>query len=287
MDQPQPNRMQCLTRKLLQRGSKLRRAALRGPRSATIKGIANQRMPDVRHVHTNLMCSTCLEFDGQEAVTREGFENPIVRYSLAAIANDRHLDPLCWVPPNGRIHAAASHEMPLHQCAVLAVHCAGLQLVDQRIVRLQRLGDHEQTARVLVEPMHDAGARNCRECRFMMQQRILQRPIGIPSCGMDDQARRLVDDQKLLVLVDEVECDRLGQTIALGFEFSLHANRFATPDLVAAAARTIVDQDLSRVDPLLEPTARKLGHQGRERLIEPTAGQGRIDLQMPLHPISW
>ena len=75
------------------------------------------------------------------------------------------------------------------------------------------LGDHEEAARILVEAVHDAGPRDAADagkaCTAMGDQRIDEGAGLIAGRRMHDQAGRLVDDDQLGVLVDDVERDRL------------------------------------------------------------------------------
>ena len=83
------------------------------------------------------------------------------------------------------------------------------KLPDQIGLRFGRLGDHQQAARVLVEPVHDARARQRRQRRRVMQQRVEQRAVAIAAARMHDQSGRLVDDEQRRVLVDDRQRDRL------------------------------------------------------------------------------
>ena len=60
------------------------------------------------------------------------------------------------------------------------------------VCAVERLRDDDQAARVLVETMHDAGARQrARACGCVVQQRVQQRAVAIAAARMDDEARRL------------------------------------------------------------------------------------------------
>ena len=75
------------------------------------------------------------------------------------------------------------------------------------------LGDDHQAAGVLVEPMHDSRAADpadAGEARAAMgQQRVDESAVGISRGGMDNHARRLVDDDQVCILKADIERDRL------------------------------------------------------------------------------
>ena len=92
-----------------------------------------------------------------------------------------------------------------------------MQLGDQFGLCLNGLGHHHQTGGVLVQAMHDTGARDIDDVRHVVQQGVEQGAIGMASSRVHHQARRLVDDQDVVVFVDDVELDVLGDPFALGF----------------------------------------------------------------------
>ena len=80
------------------------------------------------------------------------------------------------------------------------------------------LGRDQQAARVLVEAMDDARPRLAADAgqrrAAMGDQRVDQRAVGIARRRMDDEPGRLVDDDEVLVLVDDVERDILALRLA-------------------------------------------------------------------------
>ena len=65
----------------------------------------------------------------------------------------------------------------------------------------KRARHDQQAARVLVEAVHDAGARQRGEPGVECEQRVLQGPIRIAGARMHDQPGRLVDHEQVLVVV--------------------------------------------------------------------------------------
>ena len=92
------------------------------------------------------------------------------------------------------------------------------------------LGDDHDAGRVLVEAVDDAGPLDAADARqavaAMVDQRVDQRAGPVAGARMDDQPGRLVDDDQVVVLVENVERDvlalrlgrlRLGQVDSDGF----------------------------------------------------------------------
>ena len=75
------------------------------------------------------------------------------------------------------------------------------------------LGDDEQARRVLVDSVDDPRPRHSADPAeppgAMVEQGVDQRAVEIAGGRMDDHPRRLVDDEQMIVLEDDVERDVL------------------------------------------------------------------------------
>jgi len=59
--------------------------------------------------------------------------------------------------------------------------------------------------------MHDARTkRSLSTLNAVVKQAVYKRSVGMPGAGMDDDSRRLVDDQKMLVFERDRQIDSLG-----------------------------------------------------------------------------
>ncbi len=73
------------------------------------------------------------------------------------------------------------------------------------------LGDDQQTRRVAIQTMHEAGTqRFAGEVAGVREQCVDQRAVRRAVGRMRDHSGGLVDDQEVVVFVEYVECDRLG-----------------------------------------------------------------------------
>ena len=94
---------------------------------------------------------------------------------------------------------------------------------------------------------------------------------------MYHQPRRLVDDEQVLVLVEDVEIDRLR---SIGYHRLLghvESDSVAAENLLPGLAGLAVDADETLLDPLLDTAAGKVRQQLLQRLIEPNAGMALVD----------
>jgi hypothetical protein len=168
-----------------------------------------------------------------------------------------------------RIDRCRARDVAVHEGDVFAFDRARLQLPHEIGLRNRGLSDHQKAARVLIESMNDAGARKRGEFWRMMEERIQQRPVAIAVARVDDQARRFVDNDNGVVLVNDGKLDRL--RCICNCEGVLH--RLDNDPLTAckspfALRDCAIERDASRVDPVLESTAGMLWNQPRERLVE-------------------
>ena len=148
---------------------------------------------------------------------------------LAAALAHRHLLAGIWMPIDRRIDGAA---LPVRHAPdkghVAALHRPGAAMVGelrgQRLVGLVVFRHHHQPGRVLVQPVHDAGPPHAADAgkagAAMGDQRIHQRAGFMAGGRMHHQPLRLVDDDEVVVLIDDIERDifalRLGRQPASG-----------------------------------------------------------------------
>ena len=116
-----------LAAKGLQRLAQLGAGRRRKLRSAAVHGVAEQRRPDVRHVHADLMRAARLELELTIRVRAETFDYAITRARGTSAVGHSHLRPFAPVPPNRRIDGAAARQRPLADSAVRPLDLAPLE----------------------------------------------------------------------------------------------------------------------------------------------------------------
>ena len=145
------------------------------------------------------------------------------------------------------------------------------------------LGDDERAARVFVEAVNNSRpflAADSGEIFAVSQQRIHQRMLLMTGAGMNDQARGLVEHEKILVLEQDLERHRLG------FRFDSCDFRFTNLDDVARAHRiprssSFPIHDHERLaDQRLQSRARKRRQRLRQKAIETLAGMFPADFEL-------
>jgi hypothetical protein len=125
-------------------------------------------------------------------------------------------------------------------------------------LRLNGLGHHHQTGGVLVQAVHDTGARHIDDVRHVVQQGVEQGAISVTGSRVHHQARRLVDHQDVVVFIDDVQLDVLGDPFALGFLLGSEFKNGATVNDVSRADDRPIHSQAAVFDPGGKARARVL-----------------------------
>ncbi len=138
------------------------------------------------------------------------------------------------------------------------------------------LRDDHQPARVLIDTVDDAWALHAADAgeavAAMGEQRVDEGAIGIAWGRVDDETGGLVEHEKLIVLIDDVQ----GHRLRLG---PVGDRRGQSDDEALTAFdphrgvvyRFAIQAHLTGFDQLLEPAAREGGEMCRQDAIEPLA----------------
>src|SRR5688500_15703815 len=218
------------------------------------------------------MSASGLQLQVHVRVRTEALEHAIVRDRLAAGFANRHADAIDRMSADRCFdYAAAGHHAHADRF-VLAFHLARFDGTHQSRVCFERPSDHHHTARVLVEPVHDARPRHLRELGVQVQQRVLQSAGRIAGAWMHDQPGGLVDHEDVAILVDDRQLDLLRRDPRDLFDDRSHANLLAPQNLVLGSELLTVDEHLAGLDPLLDAGPGKVAHQLGEHLVQALAG---------------
>ncbi len=277
--------MQGLTREGLHRLDHGRAGCRRDAEAAAVGLVADQRVADMSHVHADLVGTAGFQLHPHMGVRAEALEHTVVADRRLAAVGDCHALAHAAVAADGRVDLATGSHHTNHDAFINAADRALLQLVDQVGLRLQGLGHHHQAGGVLVQAVHDAGARHVDDVGHMVQQRVQQGAAGMPGSRVHNQAGRLVDHQDLVVFIDDVQRDVLGLPLALGLLLGLQGQHGATMDGVTRAQDRAIDRQAAFFDPGSQPRARILVEQLGGDLVEALTAQFGRDLCAKLNDL--
>jgi outer membrane protein assembly factor BamD len=278
--QCQTHRMQSLTPKAGQLFLQFTARARRQPQAPPVDRVAHDRDMLVRQVHPYLVSAPGFQLHPHQGVCAEAFLDPVVRQRLLAARHHGHALAIDRMPADGRIDTATRSQHRLHDGQVFPLYQAGLQCIDQGLVRRQVARHDQQSAGRLVQPVHNPRPGQTGQSRVVVQQRIQQRPRRIAGRRVHHQAGRLVYDQQIGVRVDQLQRDSLGDTVRLRLDRGIDADGFAAVEPLAHLRDALVQADLPGTYPLLQATAGILPHQLRQGMVK-TAAAHRVGNGQP------
>ena len=138
-------------------------------------------------------------------------------------------------------------------------------------MRLVALGHEHDAGGVAVEAVQDPRppvAVDRAPLLAVMHQAVHQRPRPPAAGGMDHQVRLLVQRQEMLVLVNDVQRDRLGDELTDRLRRRHHVHQVAGLEVFARLGGLAVDGDEVELDQALHAVAREVGDAVDEVLVE-------------------
>lgn len=128
--------------------------------------------------------------------------------------------------------------------------------------------------------MNDAGAEVAAdggELREVMEESVDEGSGVAAGAKVDDEAGGLVDGNDVIVLIEDVEGDVLGEG-AEGLQFGrLDRDNIAGAEFRGGFRRGVVDEDAVLFDPRSEAGTREFGQAGGEEVVEAGTGGGGVD----------
>lgn len=198
-----------------------------------IDGVTDQWQLAMLHVYPNLVRATGFQLDPQQGVLGKPFLHPKMGHRVPATLPNLIAPAVARVAGDGLIYRSPGNYLAPDQGQVFPLNFPLSQGPHQRGVRRQVPGDNQQAGCQLVQPVHDTGPRHRRQFGPVVQQGVLHRATCLPGPGVHRQTRRLVDDQKIRILVHNFQGNWLG--LHLGFRIRFVRN--FQPDLLSEFER--------------------------------------------------
>ena len=194
------------------------------------------------------------------------------RDRLAAAGDHRHSLPVLDVTADGRLDAGRRiGHLTHHDRPVATAHHPLLQLAGERAMRLVIARDNDQAGGVAVEPVDDTRPlrpADRRPSRTAGEQSVNQRAGGMAGSGMHDEARRLIDDDQVVILVKHTEVHRFGLEPARLCRRHHPAEPITLAQPDARSGRSIVDPNMAVRDQPLDAVSAVSNQQAGQVLVE-------------------
>lgn len=186
----------------------MKKDSLSGP--GAVKTIADDGMPDGRHVSANLMRASGADSDFEQRRVFESLEDLEIGERVAAsIKFRRHPRAMHGIARNGfRDAPGILFHDALHDADIHFFGCAIGELFGESSMRGVVSCDEKDPARSFVEPVDDARAKVAADFRKrlkMMNQSVYERAFVRPGSGVNGEAGGFVDRDDGRVLVENFD----------------------------------------------------------------------------------
>src|SRR6266567_3383441 len=159
-------------------------------------------------MHSNLMGPAGFYFHIQKRKALVSPARPVERKGAAPSTHNRHPCAVTWIAADGLIDAAGvGLKAAMNQGDIGLEHGAVAELIGQVFKGGFGFGDHQQSGSIPIQAVHNtwthsSGARG--KLLEMISESIRECTGMYTRCRMDYQARRFVNDEQDIVLVDDV-----------------------------------------------------------------------------------
>lgn len=264
--------MQCLATEVAQFLNKLLARTTWQREPASVHRVADKRVPAMCKMHPNLMRASGLQAHSYISMGRKPLNHGVVGPRLLAIIANAHAFAVRTMPSDRCVDRATACQHSVTNREVIARDIAVSERTHERRMCRQGPGDEKQAARVLVEPVNDAGSRQHLERRLEVQQAIQQSAARVARTRVHDQPGWLVDDDQVFILENDVEFDGLRLVGDCDISFRSERDLLAPLHSVPRARRLAVDADRAIQQPCLQPAARIFRKQPGQRLVQALTG---------------
>ena len=248
-----------------------------------VDGIARHGMTDIGHVDADLMGTTGFELHPQVGKITIGVRHEEMRNGVFAVfLGDRHLFAVGGVPSDRRVDRTGIGLKPaVDDRLVLPRKGMAGNLFGERKVGKIVFRHDQQSARILVDPVHDAGTDHAvdtgQRALAVIQQRVDQRAVRIARRRVHDHTLRLVDDQQIVILVADIQRNILRQNVKLLILRNLHHDLVAGAQLVILCHCDSADLHGAVFHDLLDGGARHLRNTVAQKPVDPLPCLRRVN----------
>lgn len=233
-----------------------------------IDRIADERMVNFRHVHADLVGASGFQLHAQEREFAEAFFDAVMRDGFLAVRAHCHFRAILVMAGHGQVDGVARSDIAVHEGKIGAMHLAVLQLLHQRRMRAQGTRDDHEAAGVLVEAVHDAGARQLPGFGEMVQEGVQHCAARVADSRMNDKPGGLVDYDDVFIGMNDIQ----GNGFRLRFRFyadaDMTADAVARENMLFGFYRARIQENVAVLDRLLQAGARDFGKMLREILVK-------------------
>ncbi len=174
-------------------------------RSRAVHWIADDRVADVGHVNANLMGATSFDLDKEETPRVRCRQRAVSGPCEAAVHHSgAHFVSAARTTPDQSLDDTRGRlGVSIHQREIFFLDLARLELLGELSVGLFVFRNHQNSAGVAVKPVHNPRPQftaHATQVRTMVKKGMNQRAGFVAGSGMNDQSRRLVENEQVRIL---------------------------------------------------------------------------------------
>ena len=250
---------------------------------AAVGAVSHDRVAQMGQVDPDLVGPPGVGSHGEAGESRVPREHPVTGQGGTRLAGPgRDSGPGPGMAPQGRVDLAPVllHRTVNQRQVPLPDHPAG-ELAGEMIVRLLRLGHHQESRGPFVQPVDDSGPHRLLPAQFlqMVGQGVGQGPTPIAGSRVDHLSRRLVHHQQPGVLVKHVQGYRFRRQARRLRRGRVHADLVSRAQQVAGLAALAAHQHPVLLYPAPDAAAAEPGETAAQVGVQPPARAAGADPQ--------
>lgn len=241
-----------------------------GRRNA-IGGIADDGEADSSQVDAYLVSTAGLRPDFQQTIAADVLKDTVFRAGFTASRDHSHTLAVTGVAADSRLdNAAFRSQLTLYQHDIRLGDRMRLKLAGEVFVGEAVLGYNDESRRIFVKSMHDAGSDriSVRQSGQIVQNGVHQGMRRVAGGGVHRQTGRFIHDEKVGVLIDDLQGNCLGGEGRGKLRGYGNIHPISNRQFKAGFYRAAVDGDKASGDELLGVGAGQLGAPTADELIE-------------------
>ncbi len=227
-----------------------------GGSSPSVDPITDDGVAGVREMNPNLVCAPGLESKREERESRSPSAAGEVRPRRPARRHHRAAGAQVRVARERGVDRSGGGRYPPDEGVVSAADRTGGHVGHETTVRERSPGHEKKTGRIPIEAMDEPRARERNQRRVVGQKRVEQCPRRSARSRVDAQTRGLVEDEKIRILVDDVQGTGLGPVGPRNESGGNEEEKvLAAGNTVGGPPRATVDPDVPGAGKIAEPRA--------------------------------
>ena len=172
----------------------------------SVEKVARQGMAGVGHVDPDLVGAASVQLQGHQRPVPPAAQDAVCSPGALAVGADHLLHQGARLgSQRGVNHSGGGLRAPLAHRQVEPPEVPGVELIFQHLLGVGVLGGHQQAGGPTVQPVDGVEVRLLSRLFIIMNQKITQRIVIVPRPRVDGHPRRLVQDNQVLVLVDDLQ----------------------------------------------------------------------------------